>query len=263
MNDVDLVIRGGKIATAADVFDADLGVKDGKIVALGSRPGDREIDTRGKLVLPGGVDSHCHIEEPQVGQARNADTFASGTASAAAGGTTTVICFSGQTKGGTITQTLRDYHRKAEQALIDYSFPLVVTDPSDAVLAELPGLIDKGHRSIKIFLTYDNMALNDHETLEVQALARRCGALVTVHAENHAAIAFLTRALERAGLTSPKHHAWAKPMVVEREACHRIIALAELPGRFGSRHPVSARQDGLPSRPAFAGTRRAIAITTF
>jgi dihydropyrimidinase len=96
------------------------------------------------------------------------------------------------------------------------------------VLAELPGLIEEGHRSLKIFLTYDNVALDDRETLKVLALARRCGALVCIHAENHAAIAFLTDALERAGLTAPKYHAWAKPMAVEREACHRVIALAEL-----------------------------------
>lgn len=230
MSELDLVVRGGTVATASDVFRADVGIAGGRIVALGENLGAarREIDATGRLVLPGGVDSHCHIEEPQVGQVRNADSFASATASAAAGGTTTVISFSGQTKGGTITENLRAYHRKAEQALIDYSFHLVISDPSEAVLAELPGLIEEGHRSLKIFLTYNNVVLDDAETLKVLALARRCGALVTVHAENHSAIMFLTEALERAGLTQTKYHSWAKPMVVEREACHRIIALAEL-----------------------------------
>lgn len=230
MASFDLVIRGGTVATASDVFRADIGVIDGRIAALGRdlAPGKREIDASGRLVMPGGVDSHCHIEEPPVGRIENADTFRSATSSAAAGGTTTVISFSMQPKGGGITRNLREYHRKAEQSLIDYSFHLVITDPSEEVMAELPALIAEGHRSLKIFLTYDNMVLDDSETLKVLALARRSGALVAVHAENHSAIAFLTEALERAGLTQPKYHAWAKPMAVEREACHRIISFAEL-----------------------------------
>ncbi|WIJ25810.1 dihydropyrimidinase [Devosia sp. RR2S18] len=230
MSDFDVVIRGGTVATASDVFVADVGIAGGKVVALGTglAAGRREINATGRLVLPGGVDSHCHIEEPAVGAVHNADSFASGTASAAAGGTTTVISFSQQVKGEGISQQLADYHEKARQALIDYSFHIVISDPSADVMAALPGLIDQGHRSIKIFLTYDNVVLDDEQTLNVLALARQKGALVTVHAENHSAIKFMTKALEKAGLTLPKHHAWAKPMVVEREACHRIIALAEL-----------------------------------
>lgn len=230
MAEFDLVIRGGTVANTSDVFAADIGIAGGTIVALGRDlgPARNEIDASGRFVLPGGVDTHCHIEEPPVGDVHNADSFASATASAAAGGTTTVIPFCTQLKGGTVTANLRDYHRRAEQALIDYSFHMIISDPSEAVLAELPGLIEEGHRSLKIFLTYDNVALDDAQTLKVLALARRCGALVCVHAENHAAIAFLTEALERAGLTQPKYHAWAKPIAVEREACHRIISLAEL-----------------------------------
>ncbi|HMR33479.1 MAG TPA: dihydropyrimidinase [Geminicoccaceae bacterium] len=230
MKDYDLVIRGGTIATASDCFRADVAIADGRIVAIGENlgPAAREISAEGRLVLPGGVDSHCHIEEPQVGKVCNADTFVSATTSAAAGGTTTVISFSQQTKGSGVTDALRDYHRKATRSLIDYSFHLVVADPTDAVLEELVPLIEEGHRSLKIFMTYTNVVLDDEQTLRVLALARRTGALVTVHAENHAAIMYLTRALEKAGLTSPKHHAWAKPMPVEREACHRIIMLSEL-----------------------------------
>lgn len=226
----DLVIRGGTVATASDVFTSDVAIRDGEIVALGRDlgPGRDEIDARGRYVLPGGIDTHCHIEEPPAGDVHNADTFASATASAAAGGTTTVIPFCTQVKGGTITGNLRDYHRRAGKALIDYSFHMIISDPSPAVLDELPGLIEEGHRSLKIFLTYDNVVLDDAQTLKVLALARRCGALVCVHAENHAAIAFLTEALEKAGLTAPRYHAWAKPPAVEREACHRVISLAEL-----------------------------------
>ena len=200
MTHYDLVIRGGTVATSSDCFRADVAVKDGRIVAIGEKleGAAREIPADGHLVLPGGVDSHCHIEEPQVGEVRNADTFVSASSSAAAGGTTTVISFSQQVKGSGVTDALRDYHRKAARSLIDYSFHLVVTDPTDAVLEELVPLIEEGHRSLKIFMTYTNVVLDDEQTLRVLALARKTGALVTVHAENHAAIMHLTRALEKA-----------------------------------------------------------------
>ena len=231
MSEFDLVIRGGDVANASDVMTCDIGVRDGQIVALGRSIGNgaQEIDARGKLVLPGGVDSHCHIHQPPSASGSvNADTFSSATRSAAVGGTTTVISFSSQSKGGNVSDNLRTYHEKARQSYVDYSFHLIVTDPNERVLQELPGLIAEGHRSLKIFMTYPGSVLNDAEVLKVLALARKHGALVTVHAENHEAIMFLTRALLDAGLSAMKYHAWAKPMVVEREAVHRVIALAEL-----------------------------------
>ena len=231
MADYDLVIRGGTVVTAADVVRCDVGISGGRIVALGERLNGaaREIDATGRLVLPGGVDSHCHIDQPPSSNAgNNADDFASGTASAAAGGTTTVICFSTQAKGGTITENVRNYHEKGKQALIDYSFHMIIADPNDAAMAELPELIEQGHRSLKRFMTYDSSFLNDEQVLKVLALARKHGAFVTVHAENHEAIKFLTKALVESGHTRAKHHPWAKPMAVEREAVHRICSFAEL-----------------------------------
>ena len=230
MAEFDMVIRGGTIATASDVFVADIGITDGRIAALGATlgAGRQEINASDRLVVPGGVDTHCHVEEPPAGEVWNADSFTSATASAAAGGSTTIIPFSTQEKGGPVGPNLRAYHDKARKALIDYAFHMIISDPSPAALAELPRLIAEGHRSLKIFLTYDNIAVDDAQILRVLELARREGALVCIHAENHAAIAYLTEALERAGLTRPEYHAWAKPMVVEREACHRVISLAEL-----------------------------------
>ena len=98
MPDFDLVIRNGTVATATDVFDSDIGIRDGVIVALGQGlgAGAQDYDARGKLVLPGGIDSHTHIAEPRTGPTANADSFASGSASAALGGTTTVIGFARQ-----------------------------------------------------------------------------------------------------------------------------------------------------------------------
>jgi dihydropyrimidinase len=229
MTEFDLVISGGTVVTASETFAADIGVSGGRIAAIGTGlSGARSIDARGKLVLPGGVDSHTHIEQPSPPPQVNADTFDSGTASAAAGGTTTVICFVRQAKGGSLAAEATEYKAKAQKSRIDYSFHLIVTDPTPAVLEqELPPLIEEGSRSVKIFLTYDGARLTDSEALRVLAASRKLGALVCVHAEHHELIQHLTADLVSQGLTTPKYHALAKPMVVERECTHRIIALAE------------------------------------
>lgn len=231
-SDFDLVIRGGRIATSGDIFDADIGIRGGKIVALGADlpKGQNEIDARGRLVLPGGVDAHCHFDQPTSDGSIMADDFESGPRSAAFGGTTTVIPFACQKKGQSLRAAVEDYHRRAGgKSVIDYAFHLIVTDPTPHVLGqELPALIREGYTSFKVYTTYDDLKLNDREIIEVLALSRREGALTMVHAENSDAIAWLTEALERAGQTAPRHHADARPGIAEREATHRAISLAEI-----------------------------------
>ena len=186
--DFDLVIRGGKIATASDIFDADIGIRDGKIVALGTAlaNGRDEIDASGRLVLPGGVDAHCHFDQPTSDGSVMADDFDSGPRSAAFGGTTTVIPFACQQKGQSLRAAVDDYHKRANgKSVIDFAFHLIVTDPTPQVLGqELPALIREGYTSFKIYTTYDDLKLNDREIIEVFALAKREGALTMVHAEN-------------------------------------------------------------------------------
>lgn len=232
MADFDLVIRGGCIATASDVTTCDVGIRDGRIVALAEAlpGGAQEIDAIGKLVLPGGVDAHCHFDQPMTDGSRMADDFESGTISAACGGTTTVIPFACQMKGGTLREAVEDYHRRAEgKPVIDYAFHMIVSDPTDQVLGqELPSLIDDGYTSFKVYMTYDDLKLSDGELLRVLALARREGAMTMIHAENADCIGWLTEQLELAGRTAPRHHAESRPSVVEREATHRAISLAEL-----------------------------------
>jgi dihydropyrimidinase len=232
VGDYDLVIRGGTVITAAETGHCDLGVRDGRIVALGEDlgRGREEIDARGLLVLPGGIDSHCHMDQPLYGGARTADDFLSGTTSAACGGTTTVMPFAYQEKGGSLREVVEAYRVKArDKAVIDYAIHLVVSDPSPQVLGqELPALIGDGYSSFKIYLTYDSLRLDDRQVLEVLALARREGAMVMIHAENHEAIGWLTAGLELAGRTAPRHLAGSRPMAVEREATHRAMFLAEL-----------------------------------
>ncbi len=229
---LDLAIRGGTVATASDVFKADIGIRDGRIVMLATElPDARDnIDATGKLVLPGGVDAHCHFDQPTSDGSRMADDFVTGPRSAAFGGTTTVIPFACQQKGQSLRDAVRDYHARADgKSVIDYAFHLIVTDPTEQVLGqELPALIRDGYTSFKIYTTYDDLKLTDRQILEVLALARREGALTMIHAENSDVIAWLTEALERAGDTAPRFHAAARPAIAEREATHRAISLAEV-----------------------------------
>lgn len=232
MADYDLVIRNGTVVTAADVSRCDVGIREGRVVALAERldGGREEIDAGGLYVLPGGVDAHCHLDQPTGDGSRMADNFESGTRSAACGGTTTVIPFAAQMKGHGLRAAVEDYHRRAEGlASVDYAFHMIVTDPTPEVLRdELPALIGEGYTSFKIYMTYDDLKLDDRQMLETLAVARREGAMTMVHAENADCIAWLTETLERAGHTAPRYHAASRPPVVEREATHRAISLAEL-----------------------------------
>ena len=228
----DLVVRNADVATASDRYRADLGIRDGRIAAIGSAlpAGRREIDAAGRLVTPGGVDAHCHLDQPTSDGSRMADDFITGTRSAACGGTTTIIPFACQFKGQSLRAAVEDYHRRADgKAAIDYAFHLIVSDPSEEVLRhELPALVNEGYSSFKLYMTYDDMKLNDRQVLDLLAVARREGALTMIHAENADCIAWLTDQLVEAGLTAPRFHASSRPMLVEREATHRAIALAEL-----------------------------------
>lgn len=232
MAEFDLVVRDGTVVTAGDTTKCDIGIKDGRIVALAEKLGSgaQEIDASGRLVLPGGVDAHCHMDQVQSPGIRMADDFESGTRSAACGGTTTVIPFAAQVKGAGLRAAVEDYHRRAEgMASVDYAFHMILTDPTPTVLdEELPDLVASGYTSFKIYMTYEDLKLNDREILKCLAVAKREGALTMIHAENSDCIAWLTEALEDAGLTAPKYHANARPPVVEREATHRALSLAEL-----------------------------------
>ena len=233
MNELfDLVVRNAHAVTAADAQRCDIGVRGGRIVALADRLGAarREIDAAGRLVLPGGVDGHCHMDQPMPPPMRMADDFESGTRSAACGGTTTVIPFAAQAKGQSLVAAVEDYHRRASgKACIDYAFHLIVSDPTREVLVrELPRLIGEGYTSFKIYMTYDELKLSDRDILAVFDVARREGAMVMVHAENSDAIAWLTERLTAAGRSAPKYHAASRPMPVEREATHRAITFSEL-----------------------------------
>lgn len=229
---LDLVVRNARVATASDTFDADIGIVDGRIVQLGMGlpAGVREIDAAGAFVTPGGVDAHCHLDQPMEAPVRMADDFDTGTRAAACGGTTTVIPFAAQQKGQSLRAAVRDYHERAEgRAHVDHAFHLIVSDPTEEVLKhELPQLIAEGYTSFKIYMTYDDLKLNDGQILDVLDVARSHDAMAMIHAENADCIEWLTKRLEASGRTAPRFHAHSRPMLVEREATHRAIALSEL-----------------------------------
>jgi dihydropyrimidinase len=230
MSAFDLTIRGGTVVTADETRRVDVGIRGGKIVAIEPElpAGAEDVDATGLLVLPGGVDSHVHVDQPFSSGAEIADDFDTGTASALAGGTTTIISFVMQPRGGSLSEAAVGYHELAKRSRADYSVHLTITDPSPDVLErELPELVAAGHRSFKIFMTNASTRLDDQQILKTLAVARRLGALVCIHAEHHELIDWLTERLLAQGITAPKALALAKPMIVEREATHRIIALAE------------------------------------
>jgi dihydropyrimidinase len=228
----DLIIANADVVTAADRFSCDIGIRDGRIAALGHDLGSAAevVDASGLLVLPGGVDAHCHLDQPMGFGLRMADDFRSGSRSAACGGTTTIIPFAAQVKGQSLRAAVEDYHQRAQgQSAVDYAFHLIVSDPTRHVLEdELPALIEEGYTSFKVYMTYDDLKLDDRQMLEVLDVARRSGALVMVHAENSDCIAWLTDRLSAAGQTAPKYHAVSRPQLVEREATHRAITFSEL-----------------------------------
>ncbi len=228
----DCVIRGGRVATATDDFIADIAIADGTIKAIGEGlgKGKIEIDAHDHLVLPGGVDSHCHIEQLSAAGIMNADTFESATASAAFGGTTTVIPFAAQHVGMRLRTVVDDYRALAAKgSIVDYTFHMIVADPTEVTLSEdIPALVKEGHGSIKLFMTYDRLKVEDEKLLDVLLAARRAGALVCVHAENHGMIAWMGRRLIEAGHTAPKFHALSHPRGSEAEAINRLIICAEL-----------------------------------
>lgn len=230
MNEFDCVVRGGTIVSSTDLYRADIGINQGKIAAIGlDLRGRAEIDAGGLMVMPGGVDTHCHIEQLRPEGGTDEESFMTGGTSALAGGTTSVISFSTQFKGQPIRDTLAEYARRAEASPLDYSFHQIITDPSDEVITrEIPEIVAMGIRSLKVFLTYDPLFLDDRGFLRVLAAARRSGALVTVHCENYEAINWRSKALLADHRTAPKYHSWSRPEIVEREATHRAIALAEL-----------------------------------
>jgi dihydropyrimidinase len=228
------IIKNGTVVTASDIYQADVVIEDEKIVAIGStdkREGENVIDASGKLIFPGAIDVHTHLDMP-FGGTVTADDFTTGTIAAAAGGTTTIIDYALQTPGHSLAEALQNWHEKADgKCAVDYGFHVAVTDLNDAVMAEIPELIGRGYPSYKVFMAYKGVfQVDDSTLLTVLRQAGAAGGLVLVHAENGDIIDLLTREMLARGETTPLHHALSRPPQAEEEAVNRYITLAALSG---------------------------------
>ncbi len=229
-----MLIKNGLIATASDVFQADIYIKDGVIQRIGKDmtvADDQVIDATGLFVLPGGIDVHTHFSL-DVGDFASSDDFQTGTVAAACGGTTMVVDHIGQgARGETLHDPIHRYHQLAEgKAVIDYSFHGVIPYEVNADrLAEMKQLIAGGIESFKIYMTYGQM-LDDADVLPVLQLAKEHNAVVAVHPENNETISYLKEHFRRQGLMSPVYHAKSRPDTCEAEAINRILHLAHSVG---------------------------------
>jgi dihydropyrimidinase len=232
---MSILIKGGRVVTAADVVVADVFVEGERISLIGASldvAADRTIDARGKYVLPGCIDPHTHLDMP-FGGTVTVDDFESGQTSAAFGGTTCHVDFCIQGQGQTFAEALAGWHAKANgKTLIDYGFHIAITDlREEERLEELAALPAQGITSYKLFMAYKNVLQVDDETLfRAMETAAASGALVMVHAENGDAIDVLVREALARGETAPIHHALTRPPELEGEATNRAIQLARIAG---------------------------------
>jgi dihydropyrimidinase len=194
-------------------------------------PVDRVVDASGKLVIPGAIDPHTHMELP-VGDVVSKDTFETGTRAAAFGATTTIVDFATQSRGRSLREGLDAWHARADgRCCIDYAFHMAMCDVNDSSLAEMDELVEEGVSSFKLFTAYPGrMYSDDGAILRAMFRAAGNGALILMHAENGLAVDVLAERLVDAGRTAPRYHAEAHPSALEGEATHRVIALAAIAG---------------------------------
>ncbi|HVF67578.1 MAG TPA: dihydropyrimidinase [Pyrinomonadaceae bacterium] len=226
------LIRNGRVVTAVDDYRADVLIEGEKVSTIGAKldvEADRVIDAAGKLVIPGGIDPHTHMELP-FGGTEASDDFRTGTIAAAHGGTTTIIDFAVQYKGQALREGLDTWHAKAEgKAAIDYGFHLIVTDLEDERVPELYKAMDEGVTSFKLFMAYPGVFLADDATIvRAMSAAGSRGGLICMHAENGIVINEIIKRALASGRTAPKYHALTRPTIAEAEGVHRAIAISEM-----------------------------------
>ena len=228
-----VLIRNGRIVTATDDYHADILVEDGRVRMIGRDiPVGANVtvhDAGGLLVLPGGVDVHTHLDW-DFGNSRTVDTFGTGTRAAAFGGTTTLVDFANQTRGQSLRAGLDDWHKRAQSACVDVAAHMIVLDVTPDALADMQTLIKReGVSSFKLFTAYPGVLMVDDAALfKAMRVAGGHGGMICVHAENGPVIQVLIEEAVAQGLAAPKYHALTRPSLMEGEATHRAIRLAEL-----------------------------------
>lgn len=225
---MDIVLKGGTVVTAKDTYRADVGVQDGRIAVLGQDiQGERVLNVQGKFVFPGAIDPHTHLELAFMDTV-SSDDFYTGTVAAACGGTTTIVDYAEQTRGGTLTQAVQASRARADpKVVIDYGLHASITDVRGDVLDEMEEVVQAGVSSFKCYLAYADR-LRDDELYEVMCRAGDLGALVNVHCENGWLVDSLTRRLLAENKTSPRWHPRSRPPAFEEEATQRAAIVARI-----------------------------------
>ncbi|MCZ6552643.1 MAG: dihydropyrimidinase [SAR324 cluster bacterium] len=229
---MSLLIKNGRVVTAVDDYHADIYIGNSHVDVIGKEltiEADRTIDASGKLVLPGGIDPHTHLEMP-FGGTMTSDDFETGTRAAAHGGTTTLIDFAVQLKGTSTLAALDQWHAKAEgKTAIDYGFHMIITDMPLERTKDMRELANEGVTSYKMFMAYPGVLLSDDGTIfRAMRKAGEDGTLVCMHAENGIVIDELVQIALAHGHTAPKYHATTRPSRLEAEGTHRALAIAEV-----------------------------------
>jgi dihydropyrimidinase len=227
-----ILIKNGNVITATDNYFADVLIENEKVSVIGAKlemEADTVIDATGKLVIPGGIDPHTHMELP-FGGTFASDDFRTGTQAAAHGGTTTIIDFAVQSHGEALAQAVDNWHKKAEgKTAIDYGFHLITTDLPDERVPEMKALINEGITCFKLFMAYPGVFLSDDATIyRAMKAAGKDGGLICMHAENGIVINEIIKNALAEGKTAPKYHALTRPTKAEAEGVHRAIAIAEM-----------------------------------
>jgi dihydropyrimidinase len=255
------LITGGTIVNADATTEADVLIDGERIALVGQDLDfavDETIDATGKWVIPGAIDVHTHMELPFGGTFAK-DTFETGTRAAAFGGTTTIIDFAVQSKGKSLREGLDAWHAKAEgKATVDYGFHMIMSDVTDATLAEMDQLVDEGVTDFKLFTAYPGVFFSDDGAVfrAMQQTAKN-GGLILMHAENGLAIDVVVAQNAEAGNTDPYYHGVSRSPVMEGEATNRVIRLAQVAGvpvyivHLSAIHALDevrrARDEGLPA----------------
>src|SRR2546430_7358642 len=218
------LIRHGRVVTATDMTHADVLIDGERIQAIGTGFGDADtvIDAAGRYVMPGGIDVHTHMELP-FGGTFASDDFATGTAAAAWGGTTTIVDFAVQSFGQTLRQGLDQWHQKADgKAHIHYGFPMIVREVNDSILKGMDALVQEGVPSFKLFMAYPGVFMLDDAAI-FRAMGRTAenGGLIMMHAENGGAIDVLVKRYLAASKGDPINHGLTKTPSMGGEAANR------------------------------------------
>lgn len=230
------LLRGGNVVSGTGWQTEDILIEDGIICALGSDlltnavcPEEiKVVDVSGKWIFPGFIDAHTHFDLAVAGTV-TADDFETGTKAALAGGTTTILDFATQYRGESLQEALDNWHKKADGvSSCDYGFHLAISDWNESVSQELEKIVADGVSSFKLYMTYDDMILDDEAIYQVLKRLKEAGGIAGVHCENSGIIKALVKEEKKKGNLSPSAHALTRPAAVEAEAVSRLLKIAAL-----------------------------------